>query len=218
MRHKFDVQLMELKKKIVNMGDMVQKAIELAMQSLKQRDLEIAEQVIKNDEQINNFEQEIEQLCTHLVATQQPFASDLRKIVAGYKIIASLERMGDLAVDIAKVSLRIGPVPLIKPLIDFPKMAEIVINMIHQAIDAYINEDVESARVLAEMDHEVDHYYKSIFSELNEMMTNNPKLAAQGVYILLASRYMERIGDYCTNIGEEVIYMELGVREDLNKD
>lgn len=216
MRHKFDVQLMELKKKIVGMSDLVHKAIENAMQSLKMRDIELAQKVVDNDEAINNFEREIEQLCTHLVATQQPFASDLRKIVASYKIIASLERMGDLAVDIAKLSLRIGPVPLIKPLIDLPKMTDIVISMIHTAVEAFINDDVELARSLAKMDHEVDHYYKNIFSELNEMMSKDPALAAQGVYILLTTRYMERIGDYCTNIGEEVIYMELGVREDLN--
>ncbi len=216
MRHKFDVQLMELKKKIVSMGDMVHEAIDKAVQSLKKRDLEMAEQVISNDERINLYEQEIEQLCTHLVATQQPFASDLRKIVASYKIIASLERMGDLSVDIAKISIRIGPVPIIKPLIDLPKMTELTIKMMHIAIEAFINEDVELARSLADIDHEVDNYYKKVFEELNDMMTKDPKLAAQGVYLLLTARYLERIGDYCTNIGEEVIYMELGVREDLN--
>jgi phosphate transport system protein len=216
MRHKFDIQLMELKKKIVSMSDLVHNAIEQAMESLKQRDLQIAKDVIKNDELINNLEREIEQLSTHLVATQQPFASDLRKIVASYKIIASLERMGDLAVDIAKLSIRIGPAPLIKPLIDLPKMTGIVINMMHTAVEAFIRGDVELARSLLEMDHEVDHYYKNVFTELNDMMSNDPSLAAQGVYILLTTRYLERIGDYCTNIGEEVIYMELGVRENLN--
>lgn len=216
MRHKFDVQLMDLKKKIVGMSDLVAAAIEQAMNSLKQRDLEIAAKVITNDEIINNYEREIEQLCTHLVATQQPFASDLRKIVASYKIIASLERMGDLAVDIAKLSIRIGPVPIIKPLIDLPKMAEVVIRMVHTAIEAFINDDVDLARSLADMDHEVDQYYKRVFVELNEMMSKDASLAAQGVYLLLATRYLERIGDYCTNVGEEVVYMELGLREDLN--
>lgn len=216
MNHKFDNQLMELKKKIVNMSDLVHQAIEKAMESLKKRDLELADNVIENDEHIDNYEREIEQLSTHLVATRQPYASDLRSIVASYKIIVSLERMGDLAVDIAKLSKRIGPVPIIKPLIDLPKMKEIVIQMLHTAVQAFINNDVELARSLAEMDHEVDHYYDLIFSELNEMMAVNPVLAAQGVYILLTTRYMERIGDYCTNIGEEVIYMELGVRENLN--
>lgn len=216
MRHKFDVQLMELKKKIVSMGDMVHEAIDKAVQSLKKRDLEMAQQVVNNDERINIYEQEIEQLCTHLVATQQPFASDLRKIVASYKIIASLERMGDLSVDIAKISIRIGPVPIIKPLIDLPKMTELTIKMMHIAIEAFINEDVELARSLADIDHEVDNYYKKVFEELNDMMAKDPRLAAQGVYLLLTARYLERIGDYCTNIGEEVIYMELGVRENLN--
>jgi len=216
MRDRFGVQLDDLKKKIVSMGDLVHESIELAMQSFKERDLELAEKVMVNDYSIDRSEQEIEQLCTHLVATQQPFSSNLRRIVASYKIIASLERMGDLAVDIAKISLKIGPVPIIKPLIDLPKMTELVIKMIHSAIEAFINEDVELARSLSDMDHEVDRYYKDVFDELNEMMTKDPKLAAQGVYILLTTRFMERIGDYCTNIGEEVIYMELGVRENLN--
>jgi len=217
MRGKFDVQLMELKKKIVTMSGLVNKAIDQAVLSLKERDLELAEKIIADDEVINNMEREIEQLCTHLVATQQPFASDLRKIVASYKMITSLERMGDLAVDIAQVSLKIGPVPLIKPLIDLPKMASIVIKMIHTAVESYINEDVELARSLAKLDHEVDLYYNNIFVELNEMMIKDPNVAAQGVYLLLTARYLERIGDYCTNLGEEVIYMDLGVREDLNK-
>jgi len=217
MRHKFDVQLMELKKKIVTMSGLVNKAIDQAMLSLKERDLELAKKVVADDEIIDNMEREIEQLCTHLVATQQPFASDLRKIVASYKMIFSLERMGDLAVDIAKVSLKIGPVPLIKPLIDLPKMAEIIVKMIHIAVESYINEDVDLARSLAKMDHEVDHYYNNIFNELNEMIIKDPKVATQGVHLLLAARFMERIGDYCTNLGEEVIYMDLGVREDLNK-
>lgn len=216
MRDRFEAQLNDLKNKIICMGDLVHKSIELAMQSFKERDLELAEKIMADDSSIDRCEQEIEQLCTHLVATQQPFASDLRRIVAGYKIITSLERMGDLAVDIAKISLKIGPAPIIKPLIDLPKMTELVIKMIHTAIEAFINGDVEMARSLSDMDHEVDRYYKDVFDELNEMMTKDPRLAAQGAYILLTTRFMERIGDYCTNIGEEVIYMELGVRENLN--
>ncbi len=217
MRQKFDILQMDLKKKIIEMSDLVHAAIEQSIQSLKLRDLEIAENVVANDNIINNYEREIEQLCTHLVATQQPFASDLRKIVASYKIISSLERMGDLAVDIAKISIRIGSVPLIKPLIDLPIMADLAINMIHTAVEAFINDDVELARSLAEMDHKVDHNYKLIFTELNDLMARDASLAVQGVYLLLTTRYIERIGDYCTNIGEEVVYMELGVREDLNR-
>lgn len=217
MRQKFDVQLLELKRNIVGMSELVQRAIESSLQSLRQRDLEIAEKIIRQDELINNYESEIEQFCTNLIATQQPLASDLRKIVAAYKIISSLERMGDLAADIAKISIRIGPVPLIKPLIDLTKMVETVIRMMNIAIDSFINEDAEKARLLAEIDHEVDSYYKSIFSELFQMIGNDFSLASQGIYLLLITRYVERIGDYCTNIGEEVIYTELGIRENLNK-
>lgn len=216
MRQRFDTLQAELKKKIIEMSDLVHTAIKQALESLKQRDLVLAEKIVAEDKAINNLEKEIEQLCTHLVATQQPFASNLRRIVAGYKIISALERMGDLAVDIAKISIRIGPVPLMKPLIDLPAMAEIVIKMIHTAVESFVNEDVELARTLADVDHEVDNYYKIIFTELNDLMTRDQTLINQGIYLLLVTRYMERIGDYCTNIGEEVIYMELGVRENLN--
>ncbi|MGI5901385.1 MAG: phosphate signaling complex protein PhoU [Desulfitobacteriia bacterium] len=216
MRQRFDTLQAELKKKIIEMSDLVHTAIKQALESLKQRDLVLAEKTVAEDKAINNLEKEIEQLCTHLVATQQPFASNLRRIVAGYKIISALERMGDLAVDIAKISIRIGPVPLMKPLIDLPAMAEIVIKMIHTAVESFVNEDVELARTLADVDHEVDNYYKIIFTELNDLMTRDQTLINQGIYLLLVTRYMERIGDYCTNIGEEVIYMELGVRENLN--
>jgi len=217
MRQKFDALLVDLKKKIVVMSDEVDDAIKRAMESLKLRDLDLAESVVANDKKINSLEREIEQLCTHLVATRQPFAFDLRNIVASYKIISALERMGDLAVDIAKISIRIGPVPIVKPLIDLPAMADVVTGMMHTAVEAFIDGDVEKARTLAEADHKVDHYYKLIFTELFEMMTKDPEIVAQGVYLLLTARYIERIGDYCTNIGEEVIYTELGVREDLNK-
>lgn len=218
MRTKFEGQLLELRKKIVKMGKMVGKSIEMAMQSLKERDIELGEKVIADDELINNLEHEIEQLCTHLIATQQPFASDLRIIVAAYKLILSIERMGDLAVDIAKVSIRIGKDPIIKPLIDLPKMVDTVTKMIYHSIEAYLNVDIDAARKLAEMDHEVDHHYKKIFIEVIDMMQKDPKVVHQAVQLLLVARYIERIGDYCTNIGEEVIYMELGIREDLNKD
>jgi len=217
MRDEFDVLLSDLKNKIVCMSNLVHNSIDQSIQSLKNRDLALAEQVVNNDRLINNHEREIEQLCTHLIATRQPFASDLRKIVASYKIISALERMGDLAKDIAKISLRIGPVPLIKPLIDLPTMADEVINMMHSAVEAFINGDLEQARSLAEADHKVDRYYKIIFDELNNMMKEDSNLATQVIYLLLITRYIERIGDYCTNIGEEIIYMELGVREDLNR-
>lgn len=217
MRHKFESQLTELKNKIVVMSRLVQEALELSMDSLKRRDMDLAEKVIKNDSIINDSEHEIELFCTHLVATQQPFAADLRIIIGSYRIISFLERMGDLSVDIAKVSLRIGPVPLIKPLIDMPKMAEAAIGMLHTAVGAFITTDIDKARSLAEADHEVDGYYKRILNELDEMMAKDSAISAQAMQLLLATRYIERIGDYCTNIGEEVIYIQLGIREDLNR-
>ncbi|UWG98654.1 phosphate signaling complex protein PhoU [Dehalobacter sp. DCM] len=217
MRKKLESQLAELKNKIVEMSRLVQTALELSMESLKTRDMTLAEKVMKNDAVINDAEHDIEQFCTHLVATQQPFAADLRIIIGSYRIISYLERMGDLAVDIAKVSLRIGSVPLIKPLIDMPKMAEAAIRMLHTAVEAFINTDIAKARSLAEADHEIDAYYKRILNELDEMTAKDSSMSAQAMQLLLATRYIERIGDYCTNIGEEVVYMELGIREDLNR-
>ncbi len=216
-RCKFDTDLHDLRQAIIKLGKMVEERIAQSVESLARQDLELANQVIVGDIEINDLQAEIEEKCMCLIATQQPFARDLRKIVAGFKISINLERLGDLAVDIAKLTLRIGSTPLIKPLIDIPRMSETVKKMISLGLEAYVKEDKDAASKMAKMDDEVDHLYKQIFRELLVFMMEDPKTINQSTYLLFASRFLERMGDYCTNIAEEIVYLETGKRSDLNQ-
>lgn len=215
-RHLFDKALEDLNQKIFQLGEMVRNQIDLAMKSLVNQDLEIANQVITGDLQVNELQAKIEEQCTLLMATQQPFAKDLRKIVANFKISINLERVGDHAVDIAKQALRIGTQELIKPLIDLPRMADLVREMVAQGLAACENESVEEAMAMAAKDDMVDHLYNQIFRELLLLMIEKPSTINQATYLLFAGRFLERMGDYCTNISEETIYVVTGKRSDLN--
>ena len=215
-RHLFDVALDELRGKIIKLGTMGEERIGQAIQSLIRQDMELANQVIVGDLEVNDLQAEIEEDCMLLMATQQPFARDLRKLVTGFKISISMERMGDLAVDIAKVTLRIGNAPLIKPLIDIPRMGEIVKTMISKGLESYLQEDEDAARQMSKLDDGVDHLYNQIFRELLVVMIEDPKTINQATYLMFTARFIERIGDYCTNIAEEVVYLVTGSRTDLN--
>ena len=215
-RHLFDVALDELRGKIIKMGTMVEERIAQAIQSLVRQDSELANQVIVGDLEVNDLQAEIEENCMLLMATQQPFARDLRKIVTGFKISISMERMGDLAVDVAKVTLRIGKTPLIKPLIDIPRMGDIVKTMLNKGLEVYLEEDEDGARQMSKLDDGVDHLYNQIFRELLVVMIEDPKTINQATYLMFTARFIERIGDYCTNIAEEVVYLVNGSRTDLN--
>lgn len=216
-RHLFDQALNELNGKIFRLGDMVRNHIKEGITSLASQDFELANQVITGDLQVNELQADIEEQCMLLIATQQPFAKDLRKIVGNFKISINLERMGDLAVDIAKLTLRIGDQKLIKPLIDLPRMGDLVCEMVVQGLHACKNEDTEEARAMAARDDEVDHLYNQIFRELLVIMMEDPKTLNQATYLLFGARFLERMGDYCTNISEEVVYVVTGRRSDLNQ-
>ncbi|CAA7601787.1 Phosphate transport system protein PhoU [Acididesulfobacillus acetoxydans] len=216
-RQQFDIALEELRQRIVELGESVNSQIGLAVQALKEQDLALAQTVITGDSRINDLQAEIEGKCMFLIATQQPFARDLRKIVSGFKISISLERMGDLAVDVAKTANRIGQTPLIKPLIDIPRMSNTVQKMIEIGLEAYGQEDEKMAREMSQMDDGVDHLYRQIFRELLLIMMEDPKTITQATYLTLVARFFERMGDYCTNIAEEVVYLVSGRRIDLNQ-
>jgi phosphate transport system protein len=183
---------------------------------LKEGDLELARQVITSDAAINSREEMIVEIGTNLIATQQPVAKDLRRIIIAFRMASDLERMADLAVDIAKVTLRIGDEPLIKPLLDIPRMAEIVQLMTHESIDAYVNENVELAYKMAKMDDDVDQLHSQIMRELFVFMVDKPKTVNQSMLLCFVSRYLERMADHATNIGESVVYLVKGKRPDLN--
>ncbi len=215
-RHAFDQELEELSNKIMIMGTMVQERVGMAIASLSNQDMELANEVITGDLSINELQAEIEEKSILLIAMQQPFATDLRKIVAGFKITMHLERIGDLAVDISKVTIRIGNTKLIKPLIDIPLMGKLVVEMIGKGLEAYVQVNAEKAKVMSLIDEEIDHLYGQIFRELLVFMMKDPETINQATYLIFVARFLERMGDYCTNIGEDTVYIATGNRTDLN--
>ncbi|HZK85218.1 MAG TPA: phosphate signaling complex protein PhoU [Desulfosporosinus sp.] len=216
-RQKFDNDLEGLSLNILDLGKMVNQRIVLAVESLINQDLKIANTVIVGDLEVNALQAMIEEKCILMIATQQPFARDLRKIVAGFKISIYLERMGDLSADIAKVTIRIGQDELIKPLLDIPRMSALVEEMVDLGLQAYVQEACKSATEMAAIDDEVDEIYSQVYEELLLIMMKNPSQVTQANYLLFACRFLERLGDYCTNIAEEVNYICTGKRLNLNK-
>ena len=215
-RHAFDHALEQLKQEILRMGSLVEQAIHNAVQSLVMRNVTLAEEVIAGDSVIDQMELDIENICLKLIATQQPIAGDLRKISTAFKIITDLERMGDLALDIAKVTIRLAGQRLIKPLVDIPRMAVLAQQLVKDGLDAYVNGDVELARTLSNKDDEVDHIYAQIFRELLTYMMEDPKTITQATSLLFVGRHIERIADHATNIAERVIFQVTGERSNLN--
>ncbi|MTI82990.1 MAG: phosphate signaling complex protein PhoU [Firmicutes bacterium] len=216
-RESFQEQLDQLRDNILRMGNLVERAIELAITSLKKHDVDLAEKVVMDDEKIDDLEQTIEKQCLTLLALQQPMARDLRFISTALKIDTDLERMGDYACNIAKIVLTLGNEPFIKPLVDLPRMAETAQEMVRDNLKAYVNRDKEMAIKAAEKDHAIDNLYNQIFRELLVLMTNNPRNIRQATYLLLVARHLERIGDHATNFSEWIIYMITGELVELNE-
>ena len=215
-RSLLDQELSDLRDDLLRLGSMVESAIDRSVGALKRQDTAAAEQIIADDEAINDLRHQIEEACIATIATQQPMASDLRTIIAVTHIAVELERMGDHAAGIAVIVNRIGSEPLLKPLIDIPRMAQIDRDMLRAALDAFIEADVERAKAAGARDEEVDHLYDQVFRELLSYMLEDPRNIRQATYLLWAGHLLERIGDRATNIGERVIYMATGQREDLN--
>ncbi len=215
-RKSFHEQLEELQQSILKMGTLVEQAVYNAVKSLKERDEKLAQQVIDGDDVIDEFQVRVEDNCLKLLALQQPMAGDLRMISTAIKIANDLERMADHAADVAKVTIRLSGQPLIKPLIDIPRMMEIAQKMIRETLDAYIRRDASQVVNLIEYDHEVDGLYHQIFRELLVFMIDDPRTIQQATRLLFVARHLERIADYATNLGEAVYYMIRGERINLN--
>lgn len=216
LRLNFAKALTELQNDILRMGGLVEEAIAKSIESLEKRDISLAKEVIAGDEVIDNLELKIEGQCMKLIVTQQPMATDLRRIGSGFKIITDLERMADYAGDIADIVTCIAHEPLIKPLIDIPKMAEITQSMVRDSLDAYVREDIDLVYEMARRDDEVDRLHRQVFDELQVYMSKDPATIYQATYLLFISRYLERIADHATNIGERVLFLVTGERVDLN--
>jgi phosphate transport system protein len=213
-REQFHTELKSLEQEILRMGTLVEEQIARAVDSLTTRDLKVAQQVIAEDDRVDDLEMEIERRCLTLLALQQPMAGDLRVVSTALKIITDLERMADHAADIANVTRRLGHEPLIKPLVDIPRMATVAAHMVRSALNAYIARDVEMARDMIRMDDEVDRLYGQIFRELLDIMRQDPDSVFQATYLLFVANYLERIADHATNLGEWVQYMVTGRRKE----
>ena len=215
-RAQFDAYLDELRQALIKMSERVEKSIQNSVKSLKNMDTELAKSVVEEDIEINKMEENIEDIGARIIATQQPVAKDLRRIIIAFRMANDLERMADLAVDIAKVTLRIENEGLIKPLVDIPRMAEIVQQMISDSIKAYVEEDIQLAYKMAQMDDEVDHLHSQILRELFAYIAEKNQNVNQALQLCFVSRYLERVADHATNIGESVVYLVQGHRPDLN--
>ncbi|MCC7361472.1 MAG: phosphate signaling complex protein PhoU [Anaerolineales bacterium] len=215
-RSMFDHQLVQIRDDILRMGALVDTAIARALQALKNQDAPLARQVIEDDTAINTLRFTVEEECLTTIATQQPAAGDLRVVITAINIVNDLERMADHATGIAKTVLRMGDEPLLKPLVDLPRMAEAARDMLRRGLDAFVNRDAAAARAVADSDDEIDHLYKAIFDELLGIMARDPAGISRGTYLLWCAHNLERIGDRVTNIAERVIFMMTGTMKELN--
>jgi phosphate transport system protein len=216
-RQAFEEGLAALNQEILRMGVMVEEALRRAVESLVNKDGELARAVVAGDAAINQVEQEIEDRCIVLIAREQPVATDLRKLITSLKIVTQLERMGDHALHVAKGTLRLLPETYMKPLIDIPRMAEIGIGMIRDVLTAFLDNNAERAREVASRDHLVDELHNQVMREVFTYMMENTKNIPQSISLLFISRFLERVGDHVTNICEWVVYSATGERVELNQ-
>ena len=211
MQRHFDEELHDLHTDLLNMGGMTQDAIRSSIEALKAHDMDLARQVIRADDQIDEMELRIDEKCVDLIARHQPMARDLRFITTGLKINGDLERIADLALDIAERVLDLGGKPPLKPLVDIPSLAEIAQGMVRDAIQAFVARDVDLARKVVLADADADALRNQVQQELvNDFMVRDGSTAPRAVPLLLIARHLERICDHATNVAESVIYMVQG--------
>lgn len=208
MKRHFDEDLTKLNTDILKMATLAEEAIYKSIEALKNRDKKLAQLVIDDDRRIDELELVVEEEAIALLALRQPMAIDLRFITTGMKINAELERIADLAVNIAQRVLELADKPLLKPLIDIPKLTEIARKMVKDVINAFVNRDENSAKRVILSDPEADKLRNLIQEELiNDYMSKDVSTASRAVPLLLIARHLERICDHTTNIAEDVIYM-----------
>ena len=203
----FDEELQRLKDKILKMGSMVEDAIKNSVLSLVERDNTLAINVIENDRVVNTLDVEIDEESIRLIALRQPKASDLRFITTAMKITTDLERMGDLAVNIAERALELNDEPILKPYIDIPRMRSIAQRMTQDALDAFVRKDKRLARDVIIRDDEVDDLKHAVLHELALFMVKDPTTVTRAMKVSFVAQYLERIADHATNIAEMVIYL-----------
>jgi phosphate transport system protein len=203
----FQEELGELKARLLEMGGLAEERVRLAVRALIDRDAALVERVLTGDSPINQLHIDIDNRCFKLLALHQPMAVDLRAIVSAVKINTDLERVGDLAVNIAEAVVRYMQHAPVKPLIDIPQMAEIAQRMLRDALDAYVQRDVPKAEAVLAEDDRLDGLKTQVFRELLTYMLQNPSTIEPALDLILVSRHLERIGDHATNVAEDVIFM-----------
>ncbi len=216
VREAYHRDLHRLREEVLNMGSLVGRTIGDSVLSLKNRDVEMAQKVIDMDEEIDAINHKIEEDCMRLLALQQPMARDLRLIISVLKMSIDLERMGDLALEVAVITKMTANVPPVKPLIDIPRMSEICQEMLGNTMKAFENKDVELAKAVAKRDDEVDMLFDQVRRELISYMIEDPKKITGAQHLTFVARYLERIGDHITNLCENVVFMVTGERVELN--
>ena len=217
-RETFERELQRLQDEVLVLGSMVEKAITESVESLKRRDPEAARRLIIEDRILNEKRFAIEDDILVLIATQQPMAVDLRTLAAALEITTELERIGDYAKGISKINLMMGEKPLLKPLIDIPRMAEKARDMLHRALEAFVQQDVDLARAIPNEDDEVDALYNQVYRELLTFIMNDPRTIDQSTYLLWAAHNLERAADRVINICERVVFAATGKMMEMDVD
>ena len=210
VRKTFETEIQQVKDDVLVLGSMVEEAILNTVEALKKRDIKAAEGILESDILINKKRFDIENKLMILIATQQPMAHDLRLLASTMEIISELERMGDYAKGIANINIRMGDEPLLKPLIDVPRMAQKGVDMLHRALTAFINEDLEVAKTLPMEDDEVDALYNQVYRELMTFVIQDPKTIERANWLLWVAHNLERVADRVTNICERTIFIATG--------
>jgi phosphate transport system protein len=210
MQRHFDQELAQLKEQLLRMGSVVERQILRSMQSLVERDSELATKVVDHDRDVNSLDVDIDDTCIRLLALHQPTARDLRFITTAMKISSELERMGDLAENIARRALELNAEPQLKPYIDLPRMGDWTMLMVQECLNAFVNSDSKLARKVCNDDDYVDDLNEQLFRELLSFMLENPKTITRAIRLTFVAKSLERIADHATNVAELVVYMVEG--------
>jgi phosphate transport system protein len=210
VRKTFESEIQQVKDDVLILGSMVEKALLDSVDALRKRDIKASEIIFADDKEINKKRFEIENHLMILIATQQPMARDLRILASSLEIISELERMGDYAKGIANINIRMGDAPLLKPLIDVPRMANKGVDMLHRALTSFVDEDVETARALPVEDDEVDALYNQVYRELMTFVIADPTTIERANWLLWVAHNLERFADRVTNICERTIFIATG--------
>ena len=216
VREKFNEELKDLQTKLIELGNFTIVALGKSLDALETGNVELALKIMEDDTEADIMEEEINDVAIMLITKQQPVAIDLRRIIVAIKIANDIERIADFAVNIAKATIRIGNVPLVKPIVQIKQMYEITTEMLRLSLESFNEEDIKKSKQVAEMDDEVDSLYKQTIKDLLELNQKNQDLMPQIAQLMFVCRYLERSADHVTNIVEHVFYLVKGRRYDLN--